>query len=218
MKVDASGNSQRDDRHHVESYLAFGEPVLSPEDGVVVTARDGCRDHQRPGTGWIDWRARDIRGNFVVIRHEGGLFSFVGHLRCHSVRVRVGDHVRRGDVLGECGNSGHSTEPHIHFQVQDRESFYLGLGCPAALSGRVVGRSEGPPCGGAVYLSQGEDVEPFTGSVGAASNPVPVRVTVRDLGTSVLLFALNLLGVAFILYTEGALLFSGLRWLMNALE
>jgi len=53
-----------------------------------------------------------------VLRHAPGLYSQLSHLRAHSVRVRPGDQVRRGDVLAACGSSGRSPEPHLHFQVQ----------------------------------------------------------------------------------------------------
>ena len=106
------------------------EPILAAADGEVVAARDAHRDHPAPGSGAIDWRARDIRGNFVVIRHAAREYSVLAHLLRGSVSVRPGDRVCRGQVIGRCGNSGHSTEPHLHFHVQDHPNFYLAVGRP----------------------------------------------------------------------------------------
>ncbi|MDQ7030444.1 MAG: M23 family metallopeptidase [Ardenticatenia bacterium] len=114
----------------MEDYHAFGKPVLAPADGTVVEARDNIPDFPHPGTGWIDWRTRDARGNYVVIRHSERVYSLIAHLRQGSCRVRQGDLVQRGQVIGECGNSGHSTEPHIHFQLQNHPNFYLAIGLP----------------------------------------------------------------------------------------
>jgi murein DD-endopeptidase MepM/ murein hydrolase activator NlpD len=60
-----------------------------------------------------------IKGNFVMLRHGPKLFSLYAHMQPGRIRVRPGDVVRRGAVLGICGNSGRSSEPHLHFQLQD---------------------------------------------------------------------------------------------------
>ncbi|KYG04950.1 hypothetical protein BE21_43820 [Sorangium cellulosum] len=145
VKVGDQGerHEHEEDGRSLLAYRAFGQPVLAPADGLVVAARDGCRDHPRPGTGSIDWRAPDLRGNHVVLRHEDGLYSTVAHLRRGSVRVQPGDRVKQGAILAECGNSGHSTEPHIHFQLQDRPNFFLAVGVPVVFTaGSVSWRGE----------------------------------------------------------------------------
>ena len=112
------------DRLTLADYSAFGEPVFAPADGIVVRALDGQRDYRFPGTGAVDMWCRDIRGNHILIQHRQAEFSLLAHLRRGSVSVAVGDSVRVGQKIGECGNSGHSTQPHLHFHVQDRSSFY----------------------------------------------------------------------------------------------
>jgi murein DD-endopeptidase MepM/ murein hydrolase activator NlpD len=87
-------------------------------------------------------RQRDIRGNYVVIGHAGGEHSLLAHLREGSVTVGAGDHVTSGQRVGWCGHSGNSTEPHLHFHVQDRASFYRGMGLPVAFTSVDIG--EGP--------------------------------------------------------------------------
>jgi len=73
-----------------------------------------------------------------------------------SIEVRAGDQVRRGQRIGLCGHSGHSTEPHLHFQVQDRGNFFLAASLPVAFTNIVVNRETQT---GPVYLSTGDLVE-----------------------------------------------------------
>ncbi len=58
-------------------------------------------------------------GNYVMIDHGNDEFSVIAHMQEHSIQVEAGDKVERGDVLGFSGNSGNSSEPHIHFQVNN---------------------------------------------------------------------------------------------------
>lgn len=133
--TDERGQSHRGSGERLEDYYAFGREVVAPKDGVVVAVRDGIRDFPHPGRGWIDFLAWDFRGNWVTIRHAADEYSFIAHFRRGSIRVRPGQTVRAGEVLGLCGNSGHSTEPHIHFHVQDRPNFYWAAGLPVRFGG-----------------------------------------------------------------------------------
>ena len=104
-------------------FRTFGQPVLAPAGGTVVCVRDGQRDYPSPGSGAVDMWCRDVRGNHVLIQHREDEFSLLAHLRRDTLAVTVGERVRRGQKIGECGNSGHSTQPHLHFHVQDSRSF-----------------------------------------------------------------------------------------------
>lgn len=113
-----------------ESFAGFGRPILSPVAGVVVTTHDGEPDHvaRRSPLSSIGYAltqpsriragASAIAGNHVVIRVAEGVV-LLAHLRAGSVRVQVGQRLDVGEQLGECGNSGNSTEPHVHVQVSD---------------------------------------------------------------------------------------------------
>lgn len=138
-------------------YLCYGEPVLSPADGVVAAVEDGIRDAPRPGTGWLDPTARHIAGNHVVIEHAEDEYSFLAHLVPGSIPVRVGERVSRGQEVGRCGNSGNSSEPHLHFQVQDRAGFFEAAGLPVAFDGVSVDGGD-PELG--VYLGRSTRVRP----------------------------------------------------------
>lgn len=96
-----------------ESYYAYGKPVLAPAEGVVVAAVDGIADNVPVGV----MNESQPAGNAVLIKHPNGEVSMIAHLKNGSVKVKAGDRVEAGDQIGECGNSGNSSEPHIHFQA-----------------------------------------------------------------------------------------------------
>lgn len=154
--ADEVGQRHRGDGSRKEDYFAYGQPVLAPADGEVVRTVEGIRDAPRVGTGWLDWRSRDIGGNSVTLRHAEGEYSYSAHLIPGSVCVRPGDRVRRRQEIGRCGHSGHSTEPHLHFQVQDRPDFFRAVGLPVRFSGVTV---DGAPTASPVYLRAGTRVE-----------------------------------------------------------
>jgi murein DD-endopeptidase MepM/ murein hydrolase activator NlpD len=93
---------------------AYGQPVVADAPGVVAIAVDGIPDNL-PGVV----NAYDQHGNYVVIDHQNGEFSLVAHLIPGTLRVRPGQYVNAGAELGRCGNSGQTTNPHVHWQVMD---------------------------------------------------------------------------------------------------
>jgi len=95
-------------RKRLEDFPCFGQPVLAPADGRVVWAVDGAIDHVP------NWVGKHEPGNFVIIEHAPGQFTEFRHLRRGSVRVAVGDRVRRGQPVAACGNSGNAKTPHLH--------------------------------------------------------------------------------------------------------
>lgn len=133
-----TGPAMRD----VADYPAFGQEVRAMVDGVVVTARDRQRDHRARSSVvavvymMVEGMLRElggprfIIGNHVVIRSDDGVFALVAHLRRGSVAVREGERVQAGQRIGACGNSGNSSEPHVHAQLMDRRSAWTGQGLP----------------------------------------------------------------------------------------
>jgi hypothetical protein len=116
------GSSYQGDPNLNESYFAFGQNVLAPADGKVVQVVNSIRDN-KPG---IETNTNEPAGNHVVIDHGNGEYSIIAHFKQNSIRVNVGDEVKKGDLLGLCGNSGNSSEPHIHFQVSDSPDLFDG--------------------------------------------------------------------------------------------
>jgi hypothetical protein len=94
-----------------QAYLAYGQPVFAPCDGTVLTARDGLPD-QVPGI----IVPQPAGGNEIVI-DSGREHIRLAHLRPGTVSVTEGQHVHAGLLLGEVGNSGNTTEPHLHIEA-----------------------------------------------------------------------------------------------------
>ncbi len=97
-----------------EDYYSFGLPILAPAEGTVVKVTNLIPDNTPPTANWEQsW------GNYVIIDHGSNEFSEISHFKQHSIVVREGDKVVRGQLLGHCGNSGLSMAPHIHYQLQN---------------------------------------------------------------------------------------------------
>ncbi len=114
-------------------YHCYGKPILAPADGIVVTAIDSLPD-QAIGS-------RDplrAAGNHVVIDHGNHEYSLLAHLQPHSLKVRAGQHVKRGDVLGLAGNSGNTSEPHLHVHLMNAPSMDDADGLPMPFDGYVL--------------------------------------------------------------------------------
>ncbi len=133
--VGEQGATHRGDGRANRDYLAYGKEVLAVADGVVVTAVDGVPDNQ-PG----EMNTMFVPGNLIVVEHAGGLWSAYAHLVPGSLQVKVGAKVRRGQVLGRCGNSGNSSEPHLHFQLEDGPRFEKSWGIEPIFAGVEVTR------------------------------------------------------------------------------
>ncbi len=120
--TDDHGKTHSGDGTRLENYYCFNKPVLSPVRGRVVQTSDDLPDN-RIG----DADETNNWGNLVIIQDTRGLFVEISHFAEKSVRVKKGDWVERGAVLGLCGNSGYSPQPHIHIQVQATET----IGAPS---------------------------------------------------------------------------------------
>lgn len=107
-------------------YFCFGRPILAPAAGKVVVAVDGVEDNV-PG----EMNPRQAAGNHVILDHGNGEYSLLAHFQKGSLAVEAGAQVVPGQRLGLCGNSGNSTEPHLHFHLQTTGVFGKGDGLPA---------------------------------------------------------------------------------------
>jgi murein DD-endopeptidase MepM/ murein hydrolase activator NlpD len=121
--VDEAGRTHQDEGRENKDYYAFGQPVLAPADGVVTDVITGVRDNT-PGS----MNPTFAGGNAVILMHREHEVSVLAHFQQGSIRVKCGDNVKRGQVLGLCGNSGNSSEPHIHFHVQNTPILQDGTG------------------------------------------------------------------------------------------
>ncbi|HUQ05608.1 MAG TPA: M23 family metallopeptidase [Kofleriaceae bacterium] len=124
------GGTHRGDGKKNEDYHCWGQPILAPADATVVAVASDKPDHP-PGT--MDPSAP--AGNHVVLDFGNGEFALLAHLQAGSVTVKVGAKVTRGQTLGLTGNSGNTSEPHLHFHVQDGPKLFGAAGVPVVFHG-----------------------------------------------------------------------------------
>jgi len=116
--------------NRVTDYYCYGQEILAAADGEIVKVVNGLSDGFCIGYFVVDFLARELAGNHIIIKHAEGEYGFYAHLLRNSIEPKVGDKVRQGQFLGLCGFSGNGTEPHLHFHLQDTESFYHSVGLP----------------------------------------------------------------------------------------
>jgi hypothetical protein len=133
VRVDGNGKTYRNEGTENEDYFAFGKKVLSPADGVVAGVIRGVRDN-RPGS----MNPYSALGNAVFIEHGKNEVSVLAHFKQKSIRVKAGDKVRKGQPLGLCGNSGNSSEAHIHYHLQNTPIIQDGAGIKCVFENVVV--------------------------------------------------------------------------------
>lgn len=117
------GNSYKTDGKTNQDYYAFGKELIAPCNGEVVLVVDGVKDNI-PGM----MNPVYVPGNTVIVKTENNEYLFFAHFKQHSIAVKEGEKVRQGQLLGLCGNSGNSSEPHLHFHIQNTEDMTLATG------------------------------------------------------------------------------------------
>lgn len=129
--VDSAFKTYRGDSLKNESYYAEDQDALAVADGIVVATKDSIPENV-PGVNSraVPITLETVGGNHVILDIGNGRFAFYAHLRPGSLRAKVGDRVKRGAVLGKVGNSGNSTEPHLHFHISDYNSPLGSEGIP----------------------------------------------------------------------------------------
>jgi murein DD-endopeptidase MepM/ murein hydrolase activator NlpD len=118
-----NGKSFKTDGKNNEDYYAFGQQILSPCAGEVVMAVDGVKDNV-PGK----MNTMYVPGNAILIKTANNEYILLAHFKQNTIKVKTGDKVQKGQLLGLCGNSGNSSEPHLHFNLQDDEDFGKAVG------------------------------------------------------------------------------------------
>ena len=109
-------------------------------DGEIVGTIDEFED-QRPFKEGKDMRYPG--GNCITLKMDNGYYAFYAHVKPGSLKVKTGDKVKRGQVIGLLGNSGHSFEPHLHFHVTDKPEILAGNGIPYVIdSFKLLGKAK----------------------------------------------------------------------------
>ncbi len=152
-----NGVAYAGDRTKNESFFCFGQPLLAPADGTVVRAENGYSDNQ-PGVPSKDSPA----GNMVIILHGNKEFSVLEHVKQNSIKVKKGDEVKQGDPIAECGNSGYSPYPHVHYQLRNS----AGMPPPEPLAAQFHN-----------YIADGKPVAVGEPTTGQTVSNAPVTAT-----------------------------------------
>jgi murein DD-endopeptidase MepM/ murein hydrolase activator NlpD len=118
-----NGKSFKTDGKTNKDYYAFGKELLAPCDGEVVLVVDGVKDNI-PG----EMNSFHTGGNTVIIKTAKNEYLVFCHFMQQSIVVKVGYTIKQGQLLGMCGNSGNSSEPHLHFHIQNTESMNEATG------------------------------------------------------------------------------------------
>jgi len=123
LGANEEGKTRKGEGRVNENYFAFRREILAPADGKVTDVINGVRDNV-PGS----MNPYSGLGNAVFIQHREYEVSVLAHLKLGSIKVKVGDKVKRGQVIGLCGNSGNSSEAHLHYHLQNTPIIQDGTG------------------------------------------------------------------------------------------
>jgi murein DD-endopeptidase MepM/ murein hydrolase activator NlpD len=141
-QVHPDGEWYRGDPLNNKSYRSYGQMAYAVADGAITEAKDGIPENTPgPTSRAVEMTLETMPGNHIIEQIGDGAYATYAHLQPGSLRVKVGDHVRPGQVLGLLGNSGNSTAPHLHFQICNANSMMACEGLPYAFNSfEVAGR------------------------------------------------------------------------------
>ena len=158
-----NGKTFSGDASDKRSYYAYGKPVLAVADGTLVIARDGLPDnvprHNGEFTPAVEMTPDTVLGNNIVLDLGGQQFAVYCHLQPGTLRVKAGEHVRRGQVIAQIGASGDARQPHLHFQISTSSNPFAGQSVPyltdhyrvKSADGVWLTRTRELPLGGMLY-------------------------------------------------------------------
>ncbi len=155
LVIHHDGRSYRGEGKKNEDYHCFGVELFAPGSGTVVAVENSVPDNI-PG----EMNPRQALGNHVVLDHGNHEYSFLAHFQQGTIVVGVGDVLESGALLGRCGNSGNSSEPHLHYHLQDTPRFNRGEGLPAQFQGYLANgqlQVRGEPVQGQTVRPTGEN-------------------------------------------------------------
>ncbi len=142
-QTDAGRRIYAGPREKLESYAIFGQPVLAVADALVVSVIDG-EPEQTPGSYPTNITLDKADGNCVILDLGGHRYALYAHMQPGSIKVRSGEKVHLGQVIGLVGDTGNSVVPHLHFQVTDGPSSLSSNGLPYEISEfQVTGTTAG---------------------------------------------------------------------------
>ncbi|MGY8910637.1 MAG: M23 family metallopeptidase [Flavobacteriales bacterium] len=123
LLIEKDGKTFEGDSKLNESYYVFGKKIIAPCNGTVVKVIRDVKDNI-PG----ELNPADVSGNTVILKTENDEFILFAHFKENTIRVMENQIVRQGDMLGLCGNSGNSSEPHLHLSLQNVADMNIATG------------------------------------------------------------------------------------------
>ena len=130
VQADAEHSRHTGRGTRLNDYYCYGEDILAASSGTVIRVENRISDAPLVGFGLCDFMARSFIGNHVIIEHADNEYALYAHLIKGSVCVQPGENVVPGQTIGRCGHTGHSSEPHLHFHLQDSPDLFNGIGLP----------------------------------------------------------------------------------------
>jgi murein DD-endopeptidase MepM/ murein hydrolase activator NlpD len=131
---DEKGKSYKASGASNDDFYAFGKELIAPCDGEIILVVDGVKDN-KPGV----MNPFFPTGNTVILKTDNLEYFIFAHFKQHSIKVTQGQQVKQGEVLGLCGNSGNSSEAHLHFHVQNVEDMNIATGVKCYFADILVG-------------------------------------------------------------------------------
>ncbi len=134
IQLGDDGQAFTGDEHDNKSYHAWDQEIHAVADGKIVEVKDGIPENV-PNSGKLAVQITNdtLPGNRIIQQLSEDHYAAYAHLRPGTIKVKVGDTVHAGDVIAHLGNTGNSSEPHLHFQVCDAPSFPASEGLPFAI-------------------------------------------------------------------------------------
>lgn len=131
VRFGTDGLSYKGDESKNKNYYAYDQDALAVGDGKVIFIQDGIAENIPNSNKFsVAMNLKTLPGNYLILDLGSGKFAGYAHLIPGSFKVKVGDFVKKGQVIAKIGNSGNSSEPHLHFQIMDHPDFYKANGVP----------------------------------------------------------------------------------------
>jgi murein DD-endopeptidase MepM/ murein hydrolase activator NlpD len=130
-RIGADGLAFRGDPAKNTNWSAYGAEVLAVANARVAGIKDGIPENDPTADKKaVPITLETVGGNYIILDLGNGYFAFYAHLQPNSLKVKIGDKVRRGQILALLGNSGQSDAPHLHFHITDDNSTLGSEGVP----------------------------------------------------------------------------------------
>jgi Peptidase family M23 len=135
--VNEMGEMYKDSPYNKENWYGYGAPIYAPAEGVVVDAVNDVPENDFTGKEVVYAEIPEsqiykiLGGNYVVIDHGKGEFSYFAHMKTGSVRVKAGDRVKQGEQIGQLGFAGDAFIPHLHYMLMDNADILKAESTPS---------------------------------------------------------------------------------------